>query len=96
MVDLTPAHLAQVKSILSKHVPNVTCKAFGSRVTGKATRFSDLDLVLIADAPILVDTLNELKFAFSNSDLPIMVDVVDWHAMSKEFQHIVEANCEIL
>ena len=96
MVDLATDHLAQVKLILSKHVPNVTCKAFGSRVTGKATRFSDLDLVLIADAPISVDTLNALKFAFSNSDLPIMVDVVDWHAISKEFQHVVAVNCEVL
>lgn len=95
MLDLDENSLALVKSIFAKHLPNVEVKAFGSRVTGNAKRFSDLDLVLIGKEPIPIAQLNELKFAFSNSDLPIMVDVVDWHALSDEFRQHIQSECEV-
>ena len=93
MIDLDPKTLVVIKSIVMQHFPGITVKAFGSRVTGKAKAFSDLDLVLIDTQPIPAEKMNALKFAFSDSDLPIMVDVVDWQGISAEFREIIEKGC---
>ena len=96
MIDLDPASLVLVKQILKKHLPGATVKAFGSRVTGKAKPYSDLDLVIIDDKPISIKKMNALKFEFSNSDLPILIDIIDWHAISKSFREKIEGDCEVV
>lgn len=96
MIDLDKASLAEIKSILRKHMDHAEIRVFGSRITGQAKKFSDLDLVIIAEKPIPMRTLNALKFDFSNSNLPILVDVVDWHGITKEFRKIIMNNSKIL
>src|SRR3989338_467429 len=96
MIDLDLASLALVKKILKKHLHGVTVKAFGSRVTGQAKPYSDLDLVIMDDKPIPIKKMNELKFEFSNSDLPILIDIINWHAISKSFREKIESDCEIV
>ncbi len=96
MIDLDPTYLAEVKKIIASHFPQVTAKVFGSRVTGKAKANSDLDIVLIDKQAIPIDKLNDLKFDFSNSDLPILVDIVDWHTISDSFRAKIEPDCETL
>ena len=93
MIDLDLKSLALIKKILKKHLPGLEVKAFGSRVTGRAKTFSDLDLVIIGDKPIPIETINALKFEFSNSDLPILVDIVDWNAISEEFREKITEDC---
>ena len=41
-------------------------------------------------------TLEELKTAFSESDLKIAVDVLHWHAVSPEFQRVIDREYEII
>ncbi len=96
MLDLKPEHIKTVKAILNKHLPGVPVKAFGSRVTGKAKKYSDLDLVIMGEGTIDNKLLNEIKFEFSDSDLPIMVDIIDWHDISDEFKRAIESDCEAL
>lgn len=96
MIDLTPDQLAKVRRILAEVVPECEVRAFGSRITGKATRFSDLDLVLVTDQPIDWHRLEALKDAFAQSDLPFMVDVVDSSALSDSFRALTAAHFEIL
>ncbi len=36
-----------------------------------------------------------LKNAFSVSDLPILVDVVDWSEISDEFREVIKSNYEM-
>ncbi len=88
-VQLDSESLAEVKKILAFHAPDVKVWAFGSRATGTAKRFSDLDLVLEGEAPVAYQTISKLKHAFSESDLPIKVDVVDWHALDPEFRDAI-------
>lgn len=77
---LNPEDLATVKSLLKKWVPNSVVMAYGSRVKDTCHAGSDLDLVI--KNPINPDIptaqLNDLKQSFSDSDLPILVDVMDW------------------
>lgn len=96
MIDLADEYLAEVKSIFQHHLPNTPVKAFGSRVTGRAKPFSDLDLVVMGDKPISQHKLNDIKLALSESDLPIRVDVVDWHAIDDEFRAVIHNHCEDL
>ncbi|ORJ52556.1 hypothetical protein B5V00_16740, partial [Geothermobacter hydrogeniphilus] len=57
--------------------------------------YSDLDLALVAEKPIDW-RLEELRDAFAESDLPIMVDVLDWHGISPRFRKVIEAGYEVL
>lgn len=84
-----------VQNILAKHIPSVRVVAFGSRVHGKNLKpFSDLDLCLMTKKPIDIHLLGTLKHDFSESDLPIKVDVVDWSAVDPKFQEIISQQCE--
>jgi hypothetical protein len=44
----------------------------------------------------IYDEDKALKDAFSASDLPIAIDVVDWHAISPEFRAEIERGYEVL
>ena len=91
------AHELQiVLDLLKRHVPNYMVWAFGSRVGGLPKPFSDLDLVLIDSKPLPLSIRAELNNAFSESDLPWKVDLVDWHSISPEFQKIIQTNYEVI
>jgi len=96
MIDLAPDHMAEVRQILAARVPDCEVRAFGSRVTGQAWRFSDLDLALVADHPIPWDRLDTLKDAFSESDLPFLVDVIDWATTKPYFRKIIDRHFEVI
>ena len=95
-IDLNPNHLATVKAILAEHVPECEIRAFGSRVTWTAKDYSDLDLAVVGEGPVDWRTLGRLKEAFEESDLPMQVDVLDWHAISESFRNVIERDCVIL
>ena len=84
-IDITPAERAIVLRILNEIVPDREVRAFGSRVTGKAKPFSDLDLAIMGDEPLPLETRARLEEAFSESDLPWKVDVLDWALMDEGF-----------
>lgn len=90
MLDIQPQHLVIVQQILQTYLPNYEVWAFGSRVKETATTFSDLDLVIISEQPLDLRTLCQVENAFSESDLPYTVDVVDWVATSQKFQQIIK------
>ena len=78
------------------HAPFCTVWAFGSRVTGNAKPMSDLDLVLIgapAETELSVSVLQDM---FSESSLPIKVDVVDWNRTEDGFRKIIEEQKVVL
>jgi predicted nucleotidyltransferase len=58
-------------------VPEREVRAFGSRVTGRAWRYSDLDLVIMGAEPLPALTLARLRADFEDSDLPVRVDVLE-------------------
>lgn len=84
-IDLKPGHLALVRGILAKQVPTYQAWAFGSRVEGTAQPFSDLDICLRAALPMSYEEKANLKLAFSESNLPFVVDIVDLNRCSPAF-----------
>jgi len=89
MIDLSAEQLAQVREIVTRHVTGGEVFAFGSRVSGKAKKFSDLDLMIKTPAALPWKTLAELRESFEDSNLPISVDVVDWSNCTERFRSIV-------
>ncbi|MDP2806355.1 MAG: nucleotidyltransferase domain-containing protein [Gallionellaceae bacterium] len=86
--DVKPEHLAIVKSILNTYLPDREIFAFGSRVTGKAKPTSDLDLCVIGES-LPFEIAANLKLAFSNSDIPYAVDLVEWANCSESFRELI-------
>jgi type I restriction enzyme S subunit len=89
-IDIGPDEWRIVSELLQKHVPNHEVWAFGSRAQRKAKPYSDLDLVLIGNAPLPPDVRAALADELSESDLPWKVDLVDWARTSDAFRRIIE------
>jgi uncharacterized protein len=89
-LDISSEHLAIVQQILRQLVPSCEVWAFGSRVKGTAKPFSDLDLVIMSQQPLSLALVASLHEAFSESDLPWKVDIVDWSTTSQEFRAVIE------
>lgn len=84
---LTPAHLAIVQQVLQRWLPSdARASVFGSRATGIGLKpHSDLDLLHEAAAPLPLATLADLREAFSQSDLPFAVDLLERQDATPEF-----------
>ncbi|MEN9902091.1 MAG: hypothetical protein RL651_755 [Pseudomonadota bacterium] len=89
-LDIGPVERRIVTEILRRHVPDADVLVFGSRATGKAKKFSDLDLCIKAAKPLGLDLSSALAEDFAQSDLPWKVDVVDWATTSEAFRRIIE------
>ena len=89
-IDLNPNYLATVERILADHVPACEVRAYGSRATWTAKDYSDLDLAVGGDEPVDRITLGRLREAFEESDLPMRVDVLDWHAIPESFREVIK------
>lgn len=77
MLDLTPDQLETVRRILARHLPNRRARAFGSRVTGRTWRYSDLYLLVMGSAPTPDLMLASLRADSEDSNLPFRVDLVE-------------------
>lgn len=90
-IDLRPDHAKIVHEIIARHLPaGVSVRVFGSRAKWTAKPHSDLDLALKGKEPLPRSMLGDLAEAFSESDLPFRVDVVDWHTVAPSFQAVID------
>ncbi len=91
VLDLPQQDLEIVREILSRYVPDRPVFVFGSRVTGRSRRRSDLDLAIGGDEPLPLRVQGTLADAFDLSDLPIEVDVVDLNSVSETFRRRIQS-----
>ena len=90
-IDVRPEHWQIVRRILRRHVPGHAVWAFGSRATGTAKPYSDLDLAIVSDRPLPLSVRAALAEAFLQSDLPWKVDIVDWATTGESFRRLIAA-----
>lgn len=97
-LDLRPEWLEIVRQILAAHLPEAEVIAYGSRVTGTAHEGSDLDLVARnpQNPKLPVRNLGEVRDAFSESNLPILVDILDWALIPDSFREEMERTAIIV
>lgn len=87
VIDLKAEYLEIVCNVLRKNLPaDAKVGIFGSRTTGKAKEFSDIDLVIDLGKPLPLSISAKLAYDFEESNLPYRVDVVDWHSISDSFR----------
>lgn len=90
-IDLRPDHAKIVHEIIARHLPaGVSVRVFGSRAKWTAKPHSDLDLALKGKEPLPRSVLGDLAEAFSESDLPFRVDVVDWQTVTPSFREVID------
>ncbi len=95
-IDITTTQWKIVHDILQQYVPQCEVWAFGSRVKKTARPYSDLDLAIVQDKALSLDLYAALNEAFSESNLPFKVDLVNWGQTSATFKKIIEEQKVIL
>ena len=93
---MAPHDLATVQAILRQHVSEHEVRAFGSRVRWTARETSDLDLAIMTDTPLAPERMADLREAFSESDLPFKVDLMDWAVTGEAFRRVVEQDYKVI
>jgi len=95
-LDLEPRYLEMILSILNIYAPEYEVRIFGSRVRGTSRKYSDIDLLIVGKKQLDTKILNNLKDIFSCSDLPYMVDILDWQTISDSFREAIGPNCIVI
>jgi len=97
MIDITETQLEIVRDILDGVLPQGgQAFAFGSRVDGNAEKFSDLDIAIDTGSPLSLEFLEDLRYRFASSALPMSVDIADWTALPESFRNEITKNGELL
>lgn len=76
-VALSAAQARTVCSIIDSVLSDTQVKVFGSRATGRARPFSDLDLLFVRPARLTWEQRADLRDRFEASELPFRVDMVE-------------------
>lgn len=96
MIDLNKDVLVKLIQILKKHIPLAEIRVFGSRISGSAKSYSDLDLAIINTEKLNLKTLTALKTDLQESDIPIRIDLVDYLGIDDEFREVINQNYVVL
>jgi len=91
-LNLNADYLTQVKTILKKYAPELEVWVYGSRINNHCHEASDLDLVIRNPENLQKTTNNlaQLKQAFIDSNLPILVDLMDWASLPDSYREEIE------
>lgn len=97
-LHLPAEYLSIVRNIMRTHLPEVDVWAYGSRVNGDCCDTSDLDLVVRQpdDLHHRQTRLGDVIEAFSESNLPIIVQLVDWAAIPAAFRAEITAKYVVI
>lgn len=97
-LDLPRRYRERIEALLRAHAPGVEAWAYGSRVNGEGHEGSDLDLVLRGPALERVPdrALRDLREAFAESNIPILIQAHDWAALPERFRREIEHDHVVL
>jgi predicted nucleotidyltransferase len=88
-----------ILSLLTGNIKNnIKVLVYGSRINGRAHSGSDLDLVIRSEdnKPLDIKELVNLKENLTESNIPFLVDVLDWNRIPDYFKENILQNYEVL
>lgn len=85
MIKIETQDYQILQGILSKYPYKFY--AYGSRAKGTARKFSDLDLCYLEDIPD--EVIFQIKEELEESNLPFVVELVNWKQMPPKFQELI-------
>ena len=91
MINLNTQYISILKQIFDTYCKNAEIWAYGSRVNGDCHDGSDLDLVVVSYNEH-GKNLGDLKQLINESDIPILVDISEFHMLPKSFQDEIRKN----
>jgi len=94
-IDLSLEQYQMLITLLKQYLPNTEVWAYGSRVKGTSSSYSDLDLVAFT-SPAQQSAVFDLKEAFEESDLPFRVDLFSWDEIPEQFQKNIKKDKVLL
>jgi predicted nucleotidyltransferase len=85
-------------TLQSNITQGIDALVYGSRTNGRAHSGSDLDLVLKTknNKPLDITEFMNFKESLRQSNIPFLVDVLDWNRIPEYFQENIKKNYEIL
>ena len=92
MLQLEERHQKIIQQILGKYPYQFY--AYGSRAKGEAWKLSDLDLCYYDNVPSSV--VCEIREEFEQSNLPFIVELVNWKHMRPVFQKTIEKDLVLI
>ena len=90
-VALSPEQLHDMRQIIAQVIPGAQVWVYGSRATGKARPFSDLDLLVTQPPRLDWAQRAALRDGFEASRLPFRVDVVESAGLAFGMAERIEA-----
>jgi predicted nucleotidyltransferase len=91
-IDIGPRDKEILFSLIKRYLPDTAVCAYGSRVSGNAEPWSDLDLVVFSGAEQKLQ-VSLLKEALEESSLSFRVDLLEWHSLPDSFRANIEDSC---
>ncbi len=92
MIQIEPRDYQILQKILGKYP--YAFYAYGSRVKGTARKFSDLDLCYHDNIPD--DLVCQIKGELEESDLPFIVELVNWKQMRPIFREMIRKDLKAI
>ena len=79
-----------IKEIVLRHLPEGKYRVFlyGSQAMGTARKWSDYDVGILGNKPVPTMTLVEIEDELESSDLPVVVEVVDFYNVDEGFKQL--------
>lgn len=77
-----------IRDIISSYLPGGDCEVFifGSRASGRARKWSDIDVGIAGKQRVPLSALGLINEALEKSHLPFKVDVVDFSRVPEDFK----------
>jgi len=92
MIKIEPYDYQILQKILSKYPYRFY--AYGSRTKGTARKFSDLDICYQEEIPD--EVVCQIKEELEESNLPFIVELVNWKQMRPQFQELIRKDLKVI
>lgn len=89
-IQLSSKQVDLIKSVLQKNFGNADFWIYGSRVKGNAKKFSDVDIIIKGRKIFTIFDIGRAKTDLAESDLPYLVDIIDWHSVTEGFLETIK------
>ncbi len=89
ILNISDSTFKKIKTIIKNLYPMAEVWAYGSRVSGNCHEGSDLDLVII-DFGVPKGSVQLIREAFRESDIPILIDIRYWQDLPTSFQEEIK------
>ena len=94
MLNLEKKYITVIKKILAAYIPQTEVWVYGSRIKNTSHSGSDLDLVIIST--VSQKELSLVRNAFSESQLPILVDLLEWETLPDNFKADIQSSHAVI